>query len=190
MNVQRNSSGPSDAHSEAGRSGRKILSTNLTAILKALDWNTPRFKERCGYSSPFLMGVTRGEQNPSLDAVYVLAISLGLLPHNLLDPTFKVPDVHALLNGMLVYSNDDVARLRERVKVNGSPSRSHLAHHLKHLMAQRGLTTTMLFEGSEVAASTINKCLKGDQNVTLDTLESIAQFIGVAPFYLLLPPQE
>ena len=88
---------------------------------------------------------------------------------------------------MLKLSNRDVDGLRKNVAKLSNGPRAALAQQLRRLLAANGLTVAALGEEIGIAPSTIQKCLKGTQNVTVETLEAIAHGLGVAPFVLVLP---
>jgi transcriptional regulator with XRE-family HTH domain len=165
---------------------RAVVGKNLQGLLTNLGWGASEFHQRTGLSTHFIAGVLRGDQNISIDNLHVMAKALGIDVHQALNPRFEAPEKPLSLE-MLKLSNRDVNGLRKNVaKVPDGP-RPALAHHLRRLLAANALTVPALGEEIGVAPSTIQKCLKGTQNVTIDTLASIAEGLGVAPFVLLLP---
>ena len=91
---------------------------------------------------------------------------------------------------MLSNSNDDIEAKRLQVKKEGAPTRRFIAAHMGRLMRMKGITTSGLYEETHIAVSTLNKALKGEQNITVDTLSSIASSLGVSTFVLLLPSDD
>ena len=174
------------AKSDEGSNIRGVVQKNLQGLLETMDWGIPDLHRRSSYSIPFLRSLLRGEQNPTIDALYVIALSLGVQTHQLLNPRFE-PPARPPLADMLRLSNTDIETIRKQTDVAGTPSRRFLAAHLARLIALNGITVSALFEDTHVAASTIHKCLKGKQNITLDTVVALADGLGVDPFVLLLP---
>lgn len=165
---------------------RGIVGRNLQGILKSLSWGVPEFQQRTGFSSHFLAGVIRGDQNVSIDNLHVMALALGFEAHQLLNPRFEAPQKPQLMD-MLERSNREVSALREGTAASITPPRAALAHHLRRLLAFNGLSAGALAHDIGAAPSTLQKCLKGTQNVTIDTLGAIAEGLGVTPFVLVLP---
>ena len=164
---------------------RAVVGKNLQGLLNNLGWGATDFHQRTGLSTHFIAGVLRGDQNVSIDNLHVMAKALGIDVHQALNPRFEAAE--PLWMEMLKLSNRDVDGLRKNVAKIPNGPRAALAHQLRRLLAANGLTVVALGDQIGVAPSTIQKCLKGTQNVTIETLESIANGLGVAPFVLLLP---
>ena len=165
---------------------RAVVGNNLQGLLNNLGWGASEFHQRTGLSTHFIAGVLRGDQNISIDNLHVMAKALGIHVHQVLNPRFEAPEKPISL-AMLELSNRDVDGLRKNVAKMRNGPRAALSHQLRRLLAANGLTVASLGEEIGIAPSTIQKCLKGTQNVTVDTLEAIANGLGVAPFVLVLP---
>ena len=118
----------------------------------------------------------------------MIARSLGVEIHQILNPRFEVPGKSLLLD-MLALSNQDVAQLREKTSQGVSVPRKNLAWHLRRLLASNNITAAALAQDIGIAASTLQKCLKATQNLTIENLDAIAQGLGVSAFVLLLPTE-
>ncbi len=164
-----------------------VLAANVRALLEALDWNIPRLNERTGYSVPFLTGIVRETQNPSIDAVCLIAAAFGVEARTLLDPGFTPPSPALLVSQMLQRSTQDILALRIQAKECGSPCRKYLAAGLRRAMTAGGVTASHLFEQTGVAVSTIAHARKGQQNMTLTTLDLLADALDIASMDLLQP---
>ena len=167
---------------------KKIVGMNLWGLLRNLDWGIPELVARTGYSPHFLLLVLRGQQNLTLDTLHVLAKALGTEAYMLVNARFEQPDRSALIVKMLEYSNQDISRMRARD--HATSTRVNVARNLKQLMAASGHNCVSLASSAGVAASTIQKCLRGLQNITIDTLAAMAAGLGIEPFIMLLPVQE
>jgi transcriptional regulator with XRE-family HTH domain len=167
---------------------RAVVGKNLQALLDSLGWGVLDLHRRTSFSTHFIAGILRGEQNPSIDNLDVIARSLGVEIHQLLNPRFEVPGKSLLLD-MLTLSNRDVAQLREQASQGVSVPRKHLAWHLRRLLASNNITAAALAQDIGIAASTLQKCLKATQNLTIENLDAIAQGLGVSAFVLLLPTE-
>ena len=165
---------------------RSVVAKNLRAILEHLGWGAGDFQKRTGFSSHFIAGVLRGDQNPSIDNLHVMARALGVHVYQVLNPRFERPE-RSLLLDMLELSNEAVERLRKNAGSGKTEPREALSKNLRRLLAVNGLTVQALAEDAGIAGSTIQKCLKGTQNVTIDNLDRIAKSLGVAAFLLVLP---
>ena len=170
----------------AVRDIRAVVGRNLQSLLTNLGWGASEFHQRTGLSTHFIAGVLRGDQNISIDNLHVMAKALGIEVHQALNPRFEAPEKPLSLE-MLKLSNRDVDGLRKNVAKLSNGPRAALAQQLRRLLAANGLTVAALGEEIGIAPSTIQKCLKGTQNVTVETLEAIAHGLGVAPFVLVLP---
>ena len=175
-------------HQERGSDIRSVVGKNLQALLDNLGWGVLDLSRRTSFSTHFIAGMLRGEQNPSIDNLYVIARSLGVEIHQLLNPRFEVPGKSLLLD-MLALSNQDVAQLREKTSQGVSVPRKNLAWHLRRLLASNNITAAALAQDIGIAASTLQKCLKATQNLTIENLDAIAQGLGVSAFVLLLPTE-
>ena len=173
---------------ERGSDIRVVVGNNLRALLDNLGWGVLDLHRRTGFSTHFIADILRGEQNPSIDKLYVIARSLGVEIHQLLNPRFEVPGKSLLLD-MLALSNRDVAQLREKASQDVNVARKNLAWNLRRLLASNNITAAALAQDIGIAASTIQKCLKANQNLTIENLDAIAQDLGVSAFVLLLPTE-
>ena len=121
---------------------RKNLATNLQSLLDNLGWGVMDLQRRTGYSPHFLNGMLRGEQNPSIDNLDVIAQSFGIEAFQLLHPRFDSQDKERLLK-MLALSNRDVEELRKNTKRITKP-RLYLSKNLRNLLAANGLSVVAL----------------------------------------------
>ena len=168
---------------------RAITAKNLNALLDTVGMTPTEFQRRTGFSGQFVGGVLRGEQNISIDNLHVMARALGVQLYQVLNARFDATDKSPLID-MLELSNREVDQLRTRIGKSISEPRRALAAQLRRLLKVNGLSVAALAEDIGIATSTIQKSLKGTQNVTIDNLERIAGALGVAPFVLVLPADE
>jgi transcriptional regulator with XRE-family HTH domain len=173
---------------ERGAVIRAVLGKNLQALLDNLGWGVLELSRRTSFSTHFIASILRGEQNPSIDNLHIIARSLGIEAFQLLNPRFEVPGKSLLLD-MLTLSNRDVAKLREKASQGITEPRKNLAWHLKRLLASNDIKAAALAKDLQIAPSTIQKCLKSRQNLTIENLDAIAQRLGVSAFVLLLPTE-
>lgn len=186
--VAKKSRTKNNEHLSKGTDTRANLATNLQKLLDSLGWSVMDLQRRTGFSPHFLSGMMRGEQNPSIDNLDVIAQSFGIETYQLLHPRFDCKDKENLLK-MLALSNHDVAELRKNTKRVTKPRR-YLSKNLRNLLAVNGLSATALAEDVGVAASTVHKCLRGNQNITIEMLDLFAQGLHVSPFLLIVPTDE
>lgn len=63
--------------------------------------------------------------------------------------------------------------------------KTNLAHRLREIRQQKGLSITEFSEELEIARSSLQSLLSGDGNPRTDTIEHIANRLGVDPISLL-----
>ena len=64
----------------------------------------------------------------------------------------------------------------------------NLAANLKRLRSERGLTQEQLAERSDLSVAYISLLERSGRTAPLDTVERVANAVGVEPHLLLLPP--